>query len=1376
MKQILHIKTHILTRATLALLIITTSSLNTAGQNPIWIYGNRLISFADNSISTTALPQPGTDPLLHYTGQIATQGQTCQFDNAGNLLFFIVDGNIYDGQGYIIARGVDLLSQLTFDIEEPNQLPQLVGDIAVTNIPGFCDKFYLFTATKNTSGQTMLVVCSILDMAAQSVVFPLDPDRLGCLVSYDVNENYPIPLFDYFFEIDFDYPNQFFEGTFLQLTNYTDLKRDYHSMEIIEVSENHKLLVLSGHVDGIRIFELTLGNIAEIEGCDLANNDWGPGYFYGAVEAFPKTSGYKLAALSIDCDTEEQTNTNAISMHDLSASGVISNSSLVVVGSQDFETNLVTSIEFSPDGNYLWFTKNTAPEIGVVNLTTNDVTYPITGSLTPYAYSELESQIDENGTVVIYVSASSGIKKITSPNTPSSSTLADVTWDNGTSPCTATGGAGNNLIYTIQVQNTNTQIVQNFLSAAGCCHDYVEFHFGTVPTITTNNDGAWANYNNPFNNQNSPIRITDDLIFPTGTVTTITNMVFEFDEDADVIIEKGARVNLNGTTWTSLTCESIMWPGVNLLGTTNAASSIDQLPMTGGDQGYLYMNNSTIENAIRGVEAGTVGLNAGGIIRAYNSTFRNNQYDVILKKYHYINSGGYYVQNKSTFSNCTFITDAQLNNPILSPAYHAWLTEVDKINFTNCSFMNKTDINTYNWFVRGRGIYAVKASFTVDGLNDPWTGSPIDPDQTTFYKLRYGISSYGYNNPLAYYTCKQQEFQQCLYGIVNYNTDNVLIYQNNFQLPDAAGFNTDETMERGIYLTNSTGYVVEQNFFDGFDDFQVNEDYPCALGVWVDNSGDFANEIRNNDFDEMKMGTYVTRNNKNMVIGPDGTNADDDIEIDQTGLQLFCNTYTNGQTDIFRDSETLMRQDQGGTQPLPVGFLNAGNRFSAPDCNGSISDFVVDPNNTFYNNYWCHDQPNTIPDCGGTSNVPGVYYGMELLTNSVSLETYDDADCPNTYGGPIIIGPNPGVISGLVSQLGIVRTQLQSAKNTYLQVVDDNQKQSTLDILTEAFPHESQYYRDLLMQRYPLSADVIRKLIEQAPRLSPWHLTEVLLANSPLSKDLLYEIEQAEILSSFFMSFLYDADSGASLKRLMEMNMLSLATERDQLVQSIARAGLTYESDAESETDQPIYVNEYLAQLDLQSGASALRIRAAQLAANGDYTSALALVANEPLLVSYKSILEMEQSVAGDWALLSAAQTSALWDIYNAKKDYSSSMALAILQQIGVADFEPEPRVPIQYRSLQIAKNYENVALPLLGVWPNPATNSAWLHYPIEADEHATIEVYDPQGRLLNSFQPNMNGLVELSLKNYESGIYVVQLIAFDKVVESIKLTVVNQD
>ena len=1352
-------------------------------QNSLWVYGNKLINFSGNTVSASSLPQPGTNPLLHNTGQVATKGQTCQFDNTGHLLFFIIDGNIYDSEGYVIARGVNFLNDLTFDEDEPNQLPQNFNDLVITNVPGYCDKFYIFTATRYQQAQTMLVVASILDLTLPNVNFPGDPNRLGCLVSGEINASLLDGSLDYFFELDYNYAaSPFFQSTFLQLTDYTDLKRDYHSMELIEISSTHKLLVISGRHDGIRVFNITNSNIAETTSCVLSDSDWGAGYYYGAVEAIPSAGGFKLAAIAEDCDTPEQTANNAISINTLSSSGLLSSSSLVVVGNQDNEASLVTSIEFSPDGNQLWFTKNNAPQLGVINMTDFTVSYPFTGTLTDYAYSELEGQTDENGNAVIYASTSSGIKKISTPNTPSSAVLSDVSWDSGTTPNSFAGGIANSTIYSLQVQNCNGQIIQTFLASSGCCHDYTELHFGEVPAINANNDGNWSNGNNPFNDQSSPIRITDDLTFPTGTNTIITNMVFEFDDDADVIIEKGAKVSLIGTTWTSMTCENIMWPGVDLFGTTDASSSIDQYPTINPDQGYLYLNNSIIENAMLGVDVGTTtDYKGGGIIKAYNSKFRNNQYDVTFRKYHYIDQNGNYVQNKSLFNNCTFITDAHLNNSGLSPATHVSLYNVEKIDFLNCSFMNTTALTTYNWVTRGTGIFASQASFKVDGLNDIWNGQSNDPDQTTFYKLRYGIRSFGSNNPLAFYTCKQQEFQQCLYGIINYNTDNVQIYQNNFQLPEVVLPGFESTMERGIYLTNSTGYTVEQNFFDGYNDPAVSDSYPSALGIWVENSGDFDNKIRNNDFDEMKLGTYVTKNNRYYVFGVDEPgDADDDGSIDQTGLQLFCNTYTNGQTDIFRDSETLMRQDQGGNQ-IDGTDLNAGNRFSAPDCQGAISDFVVDPDNNFYTYYHCHDQANCIPDCGGTSSYSGPgtsTVGMDLLpVDEDANNPYSDLDCPNTYGGPIIIGPNPGIIAGLVGQLQLIREELQESKDTYIQVVDNNQKQSTMDILSEAFPHESVYYRNILMQRYPLSDEVLKRLIIEASRLSSWHLTEIFLANSPLSKEVLYKLEETEILSSFFMSFLYNADSGASLRRLMELNMLSLATERDQLIQSIARAGLTYEADAESEADQLIYSNEYLDQLALQTGSTALRIRAAKLASNGDYAAAIAMVADEPLLDSYQNILQMEQSVSSDWSLLGSTQINALWDIYNSKKDYCSSHALSILQQIGVADFEPEPRVPIQHRSMFVRNDKDELeVLPLLGVWPNPACGSAWLHYPIEADSHATIEIFDPQGRLVNSFQPTSKGLVELSLKNYESGIYIVQLRAFDKVVESIKLTVINQN
>ncbi len=1304
------------------------------------------------------MPQPGIDPSLHYTGQTATKGQTCQFDSNGDLLFFIIDGTIYDGQGFVIARGVQFINQLSYSEESPDQFPAINGDIAVTNVPGYCKKFYLFSVTKGSVGQTSVVVCSILDMSAQSVVFPNDANRKGCLISQAINNTILNHSFDYFFSTSFGLNITLESDTYLLLQELNGLQDDRHSMEIIEVNEHKKYLVLAGRVDGMQIFEINLDEIIQVGNCGGVNNDWGPGYDYGTVESFVLPSGFKLASSVEDCMSLNENSTNTVLFQDLSLDGEVSNPELVVLGNQEVYSNAVTSIEFSPNGQYLWFTKNNAPEIGVIQLSNYAVTFPIDGDLSEFAYSELEMQKDENGLLVIYISSANGMKKITIPNEPINSTLEEVEWDGEVFPNTMEGGTGENLIYSIQVQNTNTIIAQNYMEVGACCQDNEQTHFGSYPQVNLMNDGLWTDGSNPFGDSNSPLVITQDLIFQTGTNTNIVNMVLQFDEGADLIIEKGAKVSLNGTVLTSIQCNHRMWPGVDLLGTTNIMGTVDQNPMTGGDQGYLYMNNSIIENAAKGVEIGTSALNGGGIIRAYNSTFKNNQIDVAFKKYHYT-LGGNYIQNKSLFNHCTFVTDAHLNNNSAAPLYHVSLSEVDKIYFTHCSFLNTTSNGIYAWNQRGVGIYSIKSSFFVDGMNDTWSGQNEDVNHTTFYRLRYGIRSHGFNVPISFYTCRKMEFQDCLYGIVNYNTDNVQIYQNNFEIPDAANQETGQSMERGIHLTNSTGYVVEQNKFFGSNDVLVQEDYPNALGIWVDNSGDFSNEIRNNDFDEMRLGTYVTRNNLETTIS-------------QTGLQVLCNTYINGQTDIFRDAKSFMRQDQGGNQPF--GSMNACNHFSSPDCSGAISDFVIDPDNCHYNNYWCHDNANSIPDCGSFSTTDSCF-GLNLLITIINNNNlYINSDCPNTYGSGGG-GQTPGGISGIIAQLNTVKVELQSAKDTYTAVVDNNQKQSTIDILNEVFPHESQYYRDLLMQRYPLSDEVLHHLIAQASRLSPWHLTEVFLVNSALQKEVIAEIEQAEILSPFFMAFLYDADAGASLRTLMELNIMGLATHRDKLIQLIAQAGLTYESNPEQETDQLIYLNEYIVETNQLEAIVMLRNRASLLASKQDYNGAIATVLSEPRLANYKGILEMEQAVASDWSLLDSAQINQLWMIYENPSDWSNTMALAILQEIGLAEFEPEPRVPIQYRSLQIGKDKRNEELPLLGIWPNPATTSAWLHYPIEADGNGTIQVYDPQGRLIKSFQPNTNGLMELSLKNFKSGMYVVQLISFDKVVESIKLNVVNQ-
>ena len=1369
-------KSKLLVRLIFTFLLLSSIVNIGQAQNNLWIVGDKLIDFNNsNLITATSLPQPIVLPALQpfvYSGQIANNNQYAEYDQNGNLLFFIVDGNIFDRDGYMIADADDGVCDICFpDKSYANNYDELTtNNLVVTKVPGHCDKYYLSVNAN----------LAILDLSLPNHFFPNSLEHMGSLVPFAAIEND---------EVIYNSINihGILEQSIPISVGQIELANFYIKLPFSRFAGHNTVTIYEDiyddHVDGTKYLGLaTDGFITQYElradGAFYLNNNSIPGTNgegwppYGAIE-YSKYNSQRVAALSASVAGNLEFYSSSLFISRLN-----DNMSFAETNAFNPHTELISGstgdIEFSENGRYLFYTIDAAPYLGVVDLQSNEVfeLADLVSIQTPanYKYGRIEMNYYQQVPSIYFVT-SNGLSILKGCNDLSTAIFIANGLAIGPIPDNNFSTQPFDVMYLLPKQSyKHTQLESQSLTV--CCENNRDENAQLGYNVGAGNSSwSYGEDNNPWG-ATGPVYFSGDLVFNNGSNITINNMELRFGPNADMIIKAGAVVKLqNSSKLTSYECDGVMWPGVDLLGTTNASNSIDQLPIAGGDQGCFYMTNSVIENAMVGIDVGgNIPNNAGGIVRASQSTFRNNYNDVIFKKYRF-EIGGDPVQNKSYFNLCTFVTDEHLKNLSLSPNNHVFLKGVDKISFKNCSFMNKTDINTYNWFNRGTGIYSSRASFTVDGSNNTWTGSPIDSEQTTFYKLQYGIRSAGYNDPDAFYTCKEQEFQYCLYGIVNYNTDNVLIYLNNFVLPDAAGFNSNETVERGIYLTNSTGYVVEQNTFDGFDDFQVNDEFPCALGIWVDNSGDASNEIRNNDFNEMKLGTYVTRQNRDFVTGVNGTVDVGGID-DQTGLQLFCNTYTNGQTDIFRDSETYMRWVQGGMQQNGT-FKLAGNRFSADDCSGVISDFVCDPYNDEHLDYWCHADLNTTPDCGGIADHPE--YVGPLLTNAVIPSSYNEADCPNTFAGTGGVGQTPGGIGGIIAQLTTVRNQLIMAKSTYNAVVDDNKKQSTIDILNEAFPHESQYYRDLLSSRYPLSDEVLSQLIAQANRLSSWHLTEVFLANSPLRKEMLAQIERSQILSPFFMNFLYNANSGTSLRKLMEINIAEIATSRDKLIQKLAQSGFTYESDSELETDQLIYLNDYLNQINQSDAVVMIRSHASYLASRGNYTGAISLIENEHSLANFKKILEIEQSITSEWSLLSASQIAELWSIYNRPNDFSSSIALGILQEIGEADFEPEPRVPIQYRSMQLKNENEGNALPLLGVWPNPASEVAWLHYPIEADEHATIEVYDPQGRMLNSFQPNANGLVELSLKNYESGIYVVQLSAFGKVVESIKLTVVNQ-
>jgi len=1338
---------------------------------PLWSVGNQLVAFDGSSADVSSLPTPAAVPgypaYYVYNGAIPQHHQHVQFDDQGELLFFIVDGMIYNKDGYIILPNAQTTSNF-------NVYPNFkeCNEIAITSIPGKCSMFLVFYSSYNfdvTSSEQSTPKYLVIDMLEDNHLWGSSFPQLGEVLKTEPESTFEsrgimfLHYSSYPSSSVIAFPGQN-EDDFSHIFDPTDGagKEGAIHFDIAVEQENTSFVIAIADQRDVSLTRFSSSSISNPSIYNYSSVGTARAS-HGEIELIKNgSSGFQLAWTDSHDYGSINTDEQIIFLSNVSNNLTITNTQEIILSATVGEQHHISGLEFSPSAQYLYYTKRFPHEIGYINTTSFSINAisNLIPNTSDYTLTKIEIGVDApNSTPVIYFGSPNGFGQLRNVDTPQSlvwtSQPASNNGLNGV-PLAIDAWNGSALFYNLHGQNHNIQAVADALSSQTCCLEMQNVTGVQGMSVNTNLDGTWTYASNPFGVSSGPVRIVDDLVFQTGTITTIDNMVFEFDEDADVIIQKGAKVTLrNNSLWTAISCDEKMWPGVNLLGTTNAQNSIDQFPTTGGDQGYFVIENSTIEYAMIGVEVGTTSLNGGGYLRAVNSTFLNCRNGVWFRKYHYENANENYVQNLSKFIDCSFKTDINYREV---PAAHAQLYDVDGIKFLDCSFLN-TNADNMPWWNRGTGIRSFRSSFLVEGENNVYIPAPVEQEPTTFYKLQYGIRSYGYNNPLAFYKCRNMEFQQCLYGITNYNTDNVQIYLNNFLLPDASGYTSNNTMERGIYLTNSTGYTVEQNVFQGFDDFTVNEDYPCALGIWVDNSGDAANEIRNNDFDEMKLGTYVTRDN--------------DYPDYQTGLQVLCNNYANGQTDIYRYANTTMRHDQGGNQspnPNYNGEIRAGNKFTAPNCNGFASDFVIDPTNTSYTNYWSHTGDYYVPDCGGISSMQGNSFGDQLLSVAINVAVYSEADCPNHFGNGSG-GHSPSNIGGLVLELEQTKTMLQNAKTNFEQVVDASLRQNTLEVLTEAFPQESQYYRNLLMQRYPLSDEVLRKMIEQASRLSPWHLTEVFLANSPLSKEVLHEIEQSDILSDFFMSFLYDADNGASLRKLMELNILGLATQQDQLLEDIAHARTSFEVDLDSEEEQPIYLNEYTSELAERTDPTSKRMLAAHLAADGNYTAAQAIVAEVPILSSFWTILQFQQSVNNNWFALDTVQVNALWNIYNNTEDQSSTMALGILQEIGVADFEPEPQVPIQFRSLSVKKDDRNHDLPLLGVWPNPTSTNVWVHYPIEADGNGLLQVYDPMGRLVHSFVPNSNGLVELSMDNLGSGIYLVQLVAFDKIVDSIKFT-----
>jgi hypothetical protein len=109
------------------------------GQSPIWSLPSQFLNHIDGSLIDLPI---GPIPNIDYQGQPAEFASNAYHNPVtGELLFFVLDGRVYDHEGYFIGEMI---------VASGNATATCTGseEIAIFPDPGNCTRYYILSSTK----------------------------------------------------------------------------------------------------------------------------------------------------------------------------------------------------------------------------------------------------------------------------------------------------------------------------------------------------------------------------------------------------------------------------------------------------------------------------------------------------------------------------------------------------------------------------------------------------------------------------------------------------------------------------------------------------------------------------------------------------------------------------------------------------------------------------------------------------------------------------------------------------------------------------------------------------------------------------------------------------------------------------------------------------------------------------------------------------------------------------------------------------------------------------------------------------------------------------------------------------------------------------
>ncbi|HMQ50375.1 MAG TPA: S8 family serine peptidase [Saprospiraceae bacterium] len=833
--------------------------------------------------------------------------------------------------------------------------------------------------------------------------------------------------------------------------------------------------------------------------------------------------------------------------------------------------------------------------------------------------------------------------------------------------------------------------------------------------------------------------LNGNITIESGATLTIKSAVKFNNVNSIITVKPGGKLIVDGGRL-STGCDNTKWQGVEVVG--NPSSN----QLNESNQGVVELNNAIIENAEIGVSLGqrSGAILGGGILRAENSQFINNQRGIAMLEYESIvtfpNGSKQEVGNRSYIKACTFdLTDEY---PYEAFYDHVLMDRVSGISLTGCSFLDSRDYGliapAQHSAQVGNGIRSDDARFNADGC--------------LFSRMLYGVDANNIST-VRNFAVQNSNFVSNYTGVSTRATNTFTVSDCSF---DLGGFDLtallpaglDPLIQTGIFIDHCSGFIVEANEFAP----AANAGGKALVGIGANNTNvaladgsllQEASEVFGNTFTDLSFGNVANGENRGLPSLPGG-------------LKYICNLNTGNNRDfaVYPDASGVL----GTIADRQIGDNNvaAGNEFT----------FCINPNNlTHFDNALGNTIDYYKPSSGGSPLHDPHCYPIGKV-NEISVDFN-----PCLRDGE---GEEDEDAGGRKLRFDETGQALQQLYQNYKGEIDNGNTASVLNLIQTTTPLNSNSRKNTLISYSPWLSDAAVEAVIAAGGFSNSQKISILAVNpEALRRDGVWQ----EVLSHGFNS-----------QQLNQLNTAkAVRSDRDEieLIMSYTLGRLHHDGNRLlrhylSDTTGILFDSlHYFLQ-----GKASLEATYARLDAylqTGDLSNANTLWSSinqngnthtqQSDYLELKEILIRLKAQGRTLSDLNPQELSAIQALAVADEGLPGLQAQNILNKLNGISYRHYPRLNGGSQSMQTPDNQLPEAIApkqavLSSVWavPNPANTWTDFHYTLpEQEGESLLQLLDINGRLIREWTlAAASGQIRWEPSSAVGGIYFYRLLLPD--------------